>query len=207
MPASTLRWWLEGGVRHGRSYPPVIRPEPTGSKIVTWGELVEARYLLGYRRDPSVQLFELRRWINTVRAELGVPYPLADRRPWVGEGRHIMESAQRSSELPADLWAMWTAEGGQILLTSPAESFLDRVEFEGDEVARLRPAGPDSPIVIDPLVRFGAATIAGIPTVAIAEQVQAGDPVEMVAEDFGLPLEEVVEVLTYELRPPKPVAA
>ncbi len=44
VPASTLAWWLEGGKRNGRLYDPVIRPAPTGSKAVTWGEFVEARY-------------------------------------------------------------------------------------------------------------------------------------------------------------------
>src|SRR5690606_39664564 len=43
MPPSTLRWWLEGGTRRGKLYPPVIRREPTGSTTVTWGEFVEAR--------------------------------------------------------------------------------------------------------------------------------------------------------------------
>ncbi|MGH8910680.1 MAG: DUF433 domain-containing protein, partial [Egibacteraceae bacterium] len=48
MPVSTLKWWLEGRPSEGR--PPVLRPEPTGSNAVTWGEYVEAGYLREYRR-------------------------------------------------------------------------------------------------------------------------------------------------------------
>jgi uncharacterized protein (DUF433 family) len=95
---------------------------------------------------------------------------------------------------------MWEPVSGQILLTAPADSFLQRVEFEHDEVVRIRPEGRESPIVIDPEIRFGVATIRGIPTEAIAEQVEAGDPLEMVASDFDLDLSELVAVLNYEIR-------
>jgi len=198
MSPSTLHWWLEGGKRHGRFYDPVIRPEPTGNKAVTWGELVEARYLLGYRRDLLVSLASLRRFIADVREALNVPYPLAHERPWVGEGRRLLVSAQRSSELPEELWAMWVAESGQILLTPPGESFLERVEFDDDQAVRIRPVGKESSIVIDPQVRFGMASVHGIPTEALAGQVRAGDPIEMVAEDFELPLDHVIAALNYE---------
>lgn len=41
---STLHYWLEGGERRGKTYPPVIRPEPHGHRTpVTWAEFVEAR--------------------------------------------------------------------------------------------------------------------------------------------------------------------
>ena len=93
---------------------------------------------------------------------------------------------------------MWVAGSGQILLTPPGESFLQRVEFDDDQAVRLRPEGKDSPIVIDPQVRFGMASVHGIPTEALADQVRAGDPIEMVAEDFELPLDDVIAALNYE---------
>jgi hypothetical protein len=34
---STLNYWLEGGIRRGKSYRPIIRTEPTGGRSpVTW---------------------------------------------------------------------------------------------------------------------------------------------------------------------------
>ncbi len=142
---------------------------------------------------------ELRGWIVATRERLGLPYPLAHERPWVGEGQRILAEAQKSSGLPEELWAMWVADSGQILLTAPAESFLERVEFANDEAIRIHPVGPGSPIIIDPLIRFGTATVRGIPTEAVAEQIEAGDPVEMVAADFNLDLAEIAAVLSYEL--------
>ena len=201
VPVSTLHWWLEGGVRKGRTYEPVLRSAPTGSKSVTWGEFVEARYLREYRRTLGVQLSSLRGFIGSLREELGVPYPLAHARPWVGPGQHLFVAAQEQADLPVDLWVCVEPQTGVTLLTHPAESFLDRVEFDDEEngvVIRLHPAGRESPVVIDPEVRFGSPTVNGIPTESLAEMVRAGDLVEAVAADFDLPLDVVIAALGYE---------
>jgi hypothetical protein len=41
----TLHYWLDGGQRRGRTYPPVIRAKPRDGRIVTWAEFVEAGLL------------------------------------------------------------------------------------------------------------------------------------------------------------------
>ncbi len=198
---STLHWWLEGRDYRGRRYEPVLRTHPSGSREVTWGEFVEARYLREYRRTHGVKLHLLRSFISYMREEMGVPYPLAHARPWVGPDRHLFIEAQNRADLPPDLWACVEPQSGVQLLLPAAESFLERVEFNEPKtgiVVRLFPAGPSSPVVIDPEVRFGSPAIKGIPTEAIAEQVRAGDPVESVANDFGLPLSLVIAALGYE---------
>jgi hypothetical protein len=93
---STLHWWLEG--RPPR-YRPVIRVEPTGSRNVTWAEVVEAGLLRSYRRDHDVPLKELRDFIDRLRDEYEVPYPLADRHPFVGSGRRLLIDVQGRSRL------------------------------------------------------------------------------------------------------------
>jgi uncharacterized protein (DUF433 family) len=143
----------------------------------------------------------LRAFIEYLRDELDVPYPLADARPWVGPGRHLFISAQEQAGLPPELWACVEPQSGVMLLLPPAESFLERVEFEGDDrgaVIRLRPSGPDSQVVIDPEVRFGSPAAMGIPTETIAEQVAAGDSIESVASDFALELATVIDALRFE---------
>jgi uncharacterized protein (DUF433 family) len=201
VPQSTLHWWLEGGVRRDRHYEPVLRSTPTGSRSVTWGEFVEARYLREYRKTLGVRLSSLREFIGYLRQDLGVPYPLAHARPWVGPGRHLFVSAQEQAGLPIDLWACVEPQTGITLLTHPAESFLERVEFDDDEdgvVVRLHPAGKESPVVIDPEVRFGSPMVSGIPTEALMEQIRGGDSIEVVASDFSLSLETVVAAISYE---------
>ncbi|MHB1251789.1 MAG: DUF433 domain-containing protein [Acidimicrobiales bacterium] len=202
VPQSTLHWWLEGGVRRNRRYDPVLRSTPTGSRAVTWGEFVEARYLREYRRTLGVPLTGLRSFISYLRDELGVNYPLAYARPWVGPDRHLLVKAQEIAQLPTDLWpAIFEPHSGITMLLPEAEQFLTRVEFDDPvigPVVRMFPAGKSSPVVIDPELRFGSPTVVGVPTEVLAEQVRAGDLIEAVAEDFDLSLDIVVAALNYE---------
>jgi hypothetical protein len=64
---STLHWWLEGGERRGRTYRPVLRAEPTGSRAVSRAEFIEGGLLRQYRRVHQVPLPQLRRMIDILR--------------------------------------------------------------------------------------------------------------------------------------------
>ncbi|HEY5015622.1 MAG TPA: DUF433 domain-containing protein, partial [Streptosporangiaceae bacterium] len=66
------------------------------------------------------------------------------------------------------------------------------------EALRIRPAGKESPVVIDPLISSGASTVRGTRTEILAEQASAGVPVDEIAEDFRMPVELVKAALSYE---------
>jgi uncharacterized protein (DUF433 family) len=200
VPQSTLRWWLEGRAVRGKQYPPVIREEATGSGLVTWGEFVEAGYLKEYR-SRSVPLPELRRFIDELRGELHVRYPLAHLQPYVSAHRRLVLELQKTAGLPPEFGLVLEVTSGQLLLGRAAESFIEHVEFseEGDNSAvRVFPVGKESPVVIDPHRSFGAPSIRGIRTEALAELIDAGEPPEGVAEDFDLPVELVKAAVAYE---------
>lgn len=193
---STLHWWLEGRLPR---YRPVIRVEPTGSHVVTWAEFVEAGLLRSYRRDHDVPLKELRDFIDRLRDEFQVPYPLADRRPYVGTGRRLLIDLQNRSHLDPDFCLVAVANGQEVL-TAPGEEFFERVDWSGDEPSAWRPADDQaSPVRINPLVRFGRPAIRGISTEAIAGELDGGASVEEVADDFGLDLDGVRWAYSYEL--------
>jgi uncharacterized protein (DUF433 family) len=193
---STLHWWLEGRLPR---YRPVIRVEPTGSRLVTWAEFVEAGLLRSYRRDHEVPLRELRDFIDRLRDEFQVPYPLADRRPFVGTGRRLLIDLQSRSHLDPDFCLVAVANGQEVL-TAPGEEFFERVDWAGDEPSAWRPHDdPASPIRINPLVRFGRPAVSGISTEAIAGELEGGASVEEVAEDFALDLDAVRWAHSYEL--------
>jgi uncharacterized protein (DUF433 family) len=206
---ATLHWWLEGGKRRGKTYPPVLRPEPTGKRSLTWAEFVEAGLLRGYRRDLGVQLPELRRFIDRLRAETGVPYPLAHHRPWAGGGRLILEQQQESG-LPGDLSLVVVTEDQALLFTEPAQAFLRRVDWDAaGAAASWRPHEDEgSPVLCDPLVRFGHPAIKGISTEAIDGHLRAGEDEVEVAEQYDLAVEDVLWARAYELsqRSVKPAA-
>ena len=191
-----MHWWLEGCAPR---YRPVIRVEPTGSRIVTWAEFVEAGLLRSYRRDHDVPLRELRDFIDRLRDEFQVPYPLADRRPYVGPGRRLMIDLQNRSELGPEFCLVAIANG-QAVLTAPGEEFFERVGWSGDEPATWRPHDdPSSPVRINPLLRFGRPAVGGVSTEAIAGELDAGASTEEVAADFGLDLAAVRWAHSYEL--------
>ncbi|MGI8678582.1 MAG: DUF433 domain-containing protein, partial [Jatrophihabitans sp.] len=55
----------------------------------------------------------------------------------------------------------------------------------------------DSPVIVDPDVRFGRPSVGGISTEILAEQEDAG--VEELAETFGLTQKQVRWALSYEM--------
>jgi uncharacterized protein (DUF433 family) len=199
VPPSTLHWWLEGGKRRNKVYPPVIRAEPSGSRSLSWGEFVEAALLRQYRRDLEVELHEIRTFITKLRDREGIPYPLAHFRPWVGEGRRLLLELQKELGLPGELWLVASASG-QVVLTEPAASFLKRVEWDEDLPVAWRPHEDEaSPVRCRPMQRFGRPAIGGISTEVIVEHLDGGEDEEEVAEQFALSLNDVRWARAYEL--------
>ena len=194
----TLHYWLEGGVRGSREYKPVIRSEPKGTRVVTWAEFVEAALLREYRRTNRVPMAELRVFIDRLRDQFGVPYPLADRRPFIS-GRHLIEQAQEVAGLDAE-FCLVAVVGDQRILTAPSQSFLDRVVWEGDLAAGWHPhRDPDSPIVMAPDVRFGRPAIKGVGAEVLWEHAElGGESVEEIAAGFDLDPLDVHWALAYE---------
>lgn len=198
VPQSTLHYWLDGGEYRRKTYKPVIRLQPRGDRSVTWAEFVEAGLLREYRRTHRVPMAELRTFIDLLREELGVPYPLAHRKPFVSEGRQLVLQAQDDSGLDAD-YCLVAVIRGQLILTPPAEAFVERVTWEGDLAAGWRPHDdPDSPVRMEPDVRFGLPSVKGVRTEVLWEHIDAGEGIEDVAEAFDLAVRDVRWALAYE---------
>jgi uncharacterized protein (DUF433 family) len=74
-------------------------------------------------------------------------------------------------------------------------------EFEYDEqglATRWHVAGVDSPVIIDPRIRFGAPQVAGVPTWLLRERWQKGEPAGELLEDFGLRKRDLNAALRFE---------
>jgi len=194
-----VRAWLDGYDRAGIIYPPVMRHAHTGSDIVTWGEFVELGYLREYRRK-GVSLQKLRPVIEALRQEFGTPYPLATARPFV-MGKDLVLELQEEHNLPSAI-AIAVRSGQTVALTHEARRFFQKVEFDatGSDGAarRLRPAGPASPVVIDPLVRFGRPSVSGVATERLWELHDAGESAEEIADGYDLTTESVRAAVAYE---------
>lgn len=196
--ADRARAWLDGYARRGWSYAPVIRVEPTGDDVVTWGEFVELGYLREYRRK-GVPLQRLRPVIDELRREFDTLYPLATAKPYV-LGKELVLELQEKNGIPPAI-AIVIRSGQQILLAQDAHRFLKKVEFDppdqGD-VRRLLPAGPASPVVIDPLVRFGRPSVQGVATERLWELFDAGESIADIAEAYEMPSDLIRAAIAYE---------
>lgn len=198
LPQNTLHYWLEGGTVAGRAYKPVIRLDARGGRPpVTWAEFVEAGLLREYRRHRRVPMAELRAFIDRLRDEFGVPYPLADRRPYVS-GRDLVIKAQDNAGLDAEFCLVAVVRGQQLLLP-PSQTFLERVTWDGDEPAGWRPhADPASPVRVFPDRRGGRPSVGGISTEVLWENTEAGADVDEVADMFNVTPDDVRWAMAYE---------
>jgi uncharacterized protein (DUF433 family) len=133
-----------------------------------------------------------------LRERYDVPYPLAHRKPFISEGRQLVLEAQDESGLDAE-YCLVAVTRGQLILTPPAEAFVERVTWEGDWAAEWRPHDdPASPVRMAPTVRFGRPNVKGISTEVLWEHVDAGEDFEDVAEAFDLEVSDVRWALAYE---------
>ena len=191
------RAWLDGYVRRGTSYPPVVREERKGDEVVTWGEFVELGYLREYRRC-GVPLQRLRPVIHELRREYQTPYPLATVQPFV-MGKELVLEIQERNGLPSAI-AIVIRSGQQLMLADGASRFYRKVEFDpvGFGAQRVFPAGPTSPVVIDPLVRFGNPNVNGVVTERLWELFDAGEPVSQIADGYDLDYSLVQAAIAYE---------
>jgi uncharacterized protein (DUF433 family) len=191
---STLHYWLQGGVRRGVQYMPILRPEPDKeTRWVTWAEFVEAGWLKAYRSN-RVPMKELRAFIERLRDDLGVPYPLAHRRPLVS-GKSLVFRAQEAAML-APYFHLVDADG---MLTYPGQEFVSHVSWDGDIADGWRPLDdPKSTVLVRPDVRFGRPAVSGVSTEILYEYSEEGATRDEIARDFDLSVSDVRWALAYE---------
>jgi uncharacterized protein (DUF433 family) len=112
----------------------------------------------------------------------------------------LVLEVQERTDLPQAI-AIVIRSGQQILLADDASRFVRKAEFQAPDdgdVARLRPAGPASPVVIDPLVRFGRPSVEGVSTERLWELSDAGESFGEIAGGYDLPEEMVRAAVAYE---------
>jgi uncharacterized protein (DUF433 family) len=198
VPQGTLHYWLEGGVRKGKQYRPVLRVEPRGTRTLNWGEFVEATLLRQYRRDHEVPMAEIRDFVDSLREGMGVPYPLAHHRPFV-YSKELLSAAQDAAGLDPEYCLIATVRE-QFVLTSAARAYIERVDWQGDEPVAWRPHEDErSPIRVAPNRRFGRPSVGGISTEVVWEHSEAGESPDEIADAFDLEVADVKWALAYEI--------
>lgn len=203
LKGGTARRWIDGYERRGREYSPVVREARRGDELVTWGEFIETRVLAAYR-DAGVPMLRMRPVVEGLRQRFQVRYPLATIRPYIDDELRVVYEVQEEAHLEDSMRLVVEAGSGQYVLAPDVRRFRNKIavfEDVADElqiVTRLHPLGENRQVTIDPVRRFGSPVVRSTPTDVLAELVRAGEPVEWVAEQYSLTLDQVLDALEYE---------
>ena len=202
IPQTTLRSWMLGRrfprlEGTGFSEPLIQRPDP-GDDRVSFTNLIEAHVLHALRVRHGVTMRAVREALEYAQREFKIDRLL------------IRE------ELRAAPGELFLAEYGRLLSLSPAGQFamekvlhayLKRVVRDAEGLPlRLYPftspdGGEDRRVIsIDPRISFGRPVIArkGISTAILAERLNGGETIQVLAYDYDLNEEEVAEAIVYE---------
>lgn len=195
--SGTARRWLEGYERGGKYYEPVLRAEPTGGDEVTWGEMVEAKLLAGYRHR-DVPVLRMRPAIVELRKEFGA-YPLAHAQPFLDvQGRELVMRIQERVGLERRLQLV-VVRNQQLVLASPAEQFRSRIDYDDGVACRLTPEALTPGVIMDPHRAFGQPAIRNVRTETLAENYRAGASRDELADLYELSLTDIDSALRFEL--------
>jgi uncharacterized protein (DUF433 family) len=201
VPASTLRSWTRGQdyqVRGGRRRfrPPI--PLDKDQKLLTFFNLVEAFVLSSMRRDHNVELAVVRRSVDFVRTEMGVPRPLLTKDFFTDGVSLLVEEWGRLVD---------ASKEGQVAMREVVATSLKRIDRDERGVAaRLYPwrrSVDEARIIeLDPARALGRAVLAGtgISIDVLKARYRAGDSVKRLAKDYAVDADKVAAVVTWDER-------
>ena len=191
---STARAWLRGYEYRTIGGPRAARPAAgnRGSEeLLTFYDLVEVAAIAAARRV-GVPLQRLRTAIDAGRNLYGWERPLVMER-FKHDGHDIFVQDPDSGQ-PVNLSRWVRSRRAHI------REVLKDLDYETEMAARWWPAGRDGGILVDPAVSFGRPVIepSGVSTIAVLERWRAGELIEELAEDYGIPPSRIESALRYE---------
>ncbi|MER7251075.1 DUF433 domain-containing protein [Kribbella sp. NPDC000426] len=189
---STLGYWVKTKALH------VIERERPGDASITFASLVET-HMLRQLRQSGLSLRAIRDAAIRLRTELGREYPLAWRRI-AHDGRDVL--AEIAAEGEDSSWErIRDRQGG---LPGVVELGLESIEWAPDDYAeRLRlTAYRGADVMVDPQVSFGQPILAGagVRVEDVVDLARAGEPYQVIADEFGIQTAEVEALVRPHIR-------
>lgn len=157
-------------------------------------DLIELRFVKAFT-DAGVGLLAIRNCLEYARECANDDHPFSTRR-FQTDGRTIfLESIERSGESK-----LLDLKKRQYAFRQIIERTFKDLDIEDDAVARWRPFNGKQSIIIDPQRSFGQpiASKSGVPTVTLAQAVEAEGSVEKVARLYEVTAAVVRDALKFE---------
>lgn len=188
MPESTLDRWLATSDHHPLVH--AVVPERRGWPRVPFVGVIEA-YVLRALRELGMTMEEIRRAAELVRDEFGDPYALARRRIATDGVSLFVRMADES---------VVHATTRQLAIREILDEHLRYIEWGRDGTAtrlHLHHFSSVADVIIDPRFGWGAPVMADskIKVTDIVDLWKAGERISTVAEEYGLSVDVVEDVL------------
>jgi uncharacterized protein (DUF433 family) len=202
-PAINISRWMRGYdyKKGGQVYrsPPLWQtqwPVAEGNPFeIGFRDLIELRFVREFT-EAGVGLLAIRNCLKLARELVTDDHPFSTRR-FRTDGKTIfLESVMMASD-EAELLDL---KRQQYVFARIIDRTFKDLDIEFDAVARWRPLNGKDSIVVDPNRSFGQpiATASGVPTIVLAQAVEAEGSPERVARLFEVPLSVVKDAVRFE---------
>jgi uncharacterized protein (DUF433 family) len=208
VPATTFATWARGYDRaagkkqwHGDPIVTSLGGPPRQASIPFVG-LAEGMVLAAVRKS-GVPLQRVRPALAALAADIGVEHALASRRLYT-DGAELLydyaESADVLDESDADVVRdLVVVRSRQRVFAEVVEHYLERISYGSDDYAsKIRlPAYDYATVVADPERSFGQPIFerSAVPVSNVLDRFWAGEDIDAVSDEFGVPRAEIEDVL------------
>lgn len=199
VPKSTIHDWA----RPAPDKPPLITvfPRRGAQATVPFIGFAEAYVLSAFRRA-GVPLQRIRPAVDALSRNIGLEHALASERLYTDGAEVLYDyAAERDDD---DLLELVVVRTGQHQFSEVVRDYLRRIKYGDDGWAsRVRlPSYRRADVVVDPSVAFGLPLVVhgGARVEDLVDRFVAGDSVADIAYDFGVPPEEVEDVIRVATR-------
>jgi uncharacterized protein (DUF433 family) len=198
VPKSTIHAWA----RPATGEPLItVFPRRGAQATVPFIGFAEAYVLAAFRRA-GVPLQRIRPAVDALAKSIGLEHALASKRLYTDGAEVLYDHAAERNE--DDLLELVVVRTGQHQFSEVVRDYLKRTTYGGDGWAsRVRlPSYQRAEVVVDPRVAFGLPLVVhgGARVEDLVDRFVAGDTLSDIAFDFGVPPEEVEDVIRVATR-------
>ncbi|HEY5304780.1 MAG TPA: hypothetical protein VIJ86_12100 [Acidimicrobiales bacterium] len=206
VPCSTFHTWVKGYERNRQNRTPVkgdpivtsIKTKKRGPSIPFVG-LAEGMVLAAIRRG-GVPMQRIRPAILQLAEEIGVEHALASKNLFTDGAELLYDYARRNPGEESDtIRELVVVRNQQRVFVPVVAEYLKRVEYGSDGYAKLirLPGYDGADVIADPNRAFGQPifTRGAAPVRIVLERFWAGETIDTLTNEFGIPPMEIEDVL------------
>jgi uncharacterized protein (DUF433 family) len=205
VPRSTLDTWVHGYTRRpeGRRVvrgSALLTSVPGGRLTIPFVGLAEGMVLAAFR-ETGLPLQRIRPALERLEAEVGLEHALASRDLYTDGAELLFDYARVQGD--KQLGLLTVVRSDQRVFHDVIDRYLRRIEYDAGWAAQVTLPITEEPLLVaDPKRAFGQPIFihGGARLADVTGRIEAGENERVVAEDYGVPLEDVRAALAAETR-------